>query len=118
MAPALIKKNNLIFSFPHDGRIKLWPSEKKRFFFNSFFLSGTAASLTNRLLRYITNRLRMKDDEEEIVTDWKFAAMVIDRNIIMLIISFLLQNFFFKFSLSDNEIPIANKLVWVGGGGG
>jgi len=30
-------------------------------------------------IKYITNRLRMKDDEEEIVSDWKFAAMVIDR---------------------------------------
>ncbi|XP_023332222.1 neuronal acetylcholine receptor subunit alpha-7 isoform X6 [Eurytemora carolleeae] len=30
-------------------------------------------------IRYMTNRLRMRDDEEEIVSDWKFAAMVIDR---------------------------------------
>ena len=34
------------------------------------------------VFRYMTNRLRMKDDEEEIVSDWKFAAMVIDRHAI------------------------------------
>jgi hypothetical protein len=30
--------------------------------------------------RYITNRMREKEDEEEVVADWKFAAMVIDRS--------------------------------------
>ena len=32
----------------------------------------------------MTNRLRMRDDEEEIVSDWKFAAMVIDRQDIII----------------------------------
>jgi hypothetical protein len=30
-------------------------------------------------IRYMTNRLKLKDEEEEVVSDWKFAAMVIDR---------------------------------------
>jgi hypothetical protein len=30
-------------------------------------------------IKYITNRLRSREDEEEIISDWKFAAMVIDR---------------------------------------
>jgi nicotinic acetylcholine receptor len=27
----------------------------------------------------MTNRLKLKDEEDEVVSDWKFAAMVIDR---------------------------------------
>eukprot|EP00094_Tigriopus_californicus_P008126 TCALIF_07822-PA protein Name:"Similar to CHRNA7 Neuronal acetylcholine receptor subunit alpha-7 (Gallus gallus)" AED:0.17 eAED:0.18 QI:105/0.4/0.45/1/0.5/0.63/11/2162/492 len=30
-------------------------------------------------LKFITNRIKGRDDEEEIIMDWKFAAMVIDR---------------------------------------
>ena len=32
-----------------------------------------------RELRYLTKRLREKDEDEVITSDWKFAAMVIDR---------------------------------------
>ena len=32
-----------------------------------------------REIRFMTNRLKMKDQEDEVVADWKFAAMVIDR---------------------------------------
>jgi len=32
-----------------------------------------------RELKYITNRMRKNDELEEIVQDWKFAAMVLDR---------------------------------------
>ena len=27
----------------------------------------------------MTNRLKVKDEEDKVVADWKFAAMVIDR---------------------------------------
>jgi len=30
-------------------------------------------------LKFITNRMKVHDEEEEIIGDWKFAAMVIDR---------------------------------------
>jgi hypothetical protein len=30
-------------------------------------------------LKFITNRLKIQDEELEIIGDWKFAAMVIDR---------------------------------------
>ena len=30
-------------------------------------------------IKFITNRLKSLDDENEIESDWKFAAMVIDR---------------------------------------
>ncbi|QQP53403.1 Acetylcholine receptor subunit alphatype acr16like, partial [Caligus rogercresseyi] len=30
-------------------------------------------------LKFITNRMKIMDEEEEIMSDWKFAAMVIDR---------------------------------------
>ena len=30
-------------------------------------------------LKFITNRMKLHDEEEEIIGDWKFAAMVIDR---------------------------------------
>ena len=30
-------------------------------------------------LRFLTKRLRDKDEEDEVISDWKFAAMVIDR---------------------------------------
>ena len=46
-------------------------SEKMKLFRLCFYISIKS--------RYMTNRLRMRDDEEEIVSDWKFAAMVIDR---------------------------------------
>ena len=32
-----------------------------------------------REIRFMTNRLKVKDKEDEVVADWKFAAMVIDR---------------------------------------
>ena len=31
-------------------------------------------------MRYITKRMRDKDEEEVVINDWKFAAMVIDRS--------------------------------------
>lgn len=30
-------------------------------------------------IRYMTKRMRDKDEEEVVINDWKFAAMVIDR---------------------------------------
>jgi nicotinic acetylcholine receptor len=30
-------------------------------------------------LKFITNRMKIHDEELEIISDWKFAAMVIDR---------------------------------------
>ena len=30
----------------------------------------------------MTNRLKVKDEEDKVVADWKFAAMVIDRHAI------------------------------------
>ena len=30
-------------------------------------------------MRYITKRMRDKDEEDVVINDWKFAAMVIDR---------------------------------------
>jgi nicotinic acetylcholine receptor len=32
-----------------------------------------------REITYMTSRLRTKDEENELISDWKFAAMVIDR---------------------------------------
>lgn len=32
-----------------------------------------------RELRYLTKRVREKDEDEIVISDWKFAAMVIDR---------------------------------------
>lgn len=30
-------------------------------------------------LQFITNRMKKKDEEQELISDWKFAAMVVDR---------------------------------------
>lgn len=30
-------------------------------------------------LQFITNRMKKADDEAELISDWKFAAMVVDR---------------------------------------
>ena len=30
-------------------------------------------------IRYLTKRVREKDEEDLVISDWKFAAMVIDR---------------------------------------
>ena len=46
---------------------------------------GCSASTNRELqcilkeLKFITNRMKIHDEEEEIIGDWKFAAMVIDR---------------------------------------
>ena len=42
------------------------------------FLSAEV-KLILRELRSITKRLREKDEEDLVISDWKFAAMVIDR---------------------------------------
>ena len=30
-------------------------------------------------LQFITNRMKKADEEQELISDWKFAAMVVDR---------------------------------------
>ena len=32
-----------------------------------------------RELRFITSKLKKKDDENDLIAEWKFAAMVVDR---------------------------------------
>lgn len=32
-----------------------------------------------RELQFITNRMKKADEEAEVISDWKFAAMVVDR---------------------------------------
>ena len=32
-----------------------------------------------RELRFITSRLKKKEDDNDLIADWKFAAMVVDR---------------------------------------
>ena len=34
-----------------------------------------------REVKFMTDRLKVKDEQNEIVSDWKFAAMVIDRSL-------------------------------------
>ncbi|CAH1377682.1 neuronal acetylcholine receptor subunit alpha-7 isoform X1 [Tenebrio molitor] len=43
--------------------------------------SGTQRDLQNilRELQFITNRMKKADEEAEVISDWKFAAMVVDR---------------------------------------
>ena len=41
-------------------------------------------------LKFITNRMKEMDEENEIVSDWKFAAMVIDRFCLITFTSFTL----------------------------
>ena len=50
--------------------------------------AGHPANATNRELqcilkelKFITNRMKMQEEEEEVISDWKFAAMVIDRQV-------------------------------------
>ena len=35
--------------------------------------------LKKKQVRFMTSRLKVKDEEDKVVADWKFAAMVIDR---------------------------------------
>ncbi|XP_046600826.1 neuronal acetylcholine receptor subunit alpha-7 isoform X1 [Neodiprion lecontei] len=44
-------------------------------------LSGTRRELQTilRELQFITNRMKKADEEAELISDWKFAAMVVDR---------------------------------------
>ena len=44
-------------------------------------VSPAVPELTSLLgeLRYITRRMRSDEEREEVISDWKFAAMVIDR---------------------------------------
>lgn len=43
--------------------------------------SGTQRDLQHilRELQFITNRMKKADEEAEVISDWKFAAMVVDR---------------------------------------
>ncbi|OUC47653.1 Neurotransmitter-gated ion-channel transmembrane region [Trichinella nativa] len=41
-------------------------------------------------LRYITDRMRKEDEEHEIISDWKFAAMAVDRLCLVIFTTFLL----------------------------
>ena len=41
-----------------------------------------------REIRIMTRRMQMKDDLKEVVNDWKFAAMVIDRWLVLLHLHF------------------------------
>ena len=47
--------------------------------FNIFGKRHIKAYINSQEMRYITKRMRDKDEEEVIINDWKFAAMVIDR---------------------------------------
>ena len=49
-------------------------------------------------MRYITKRMRDKDEEEVVINDWKFAAMVIDRSAMAPEI-YLKSNIFLRFCL-------------------
>lgn len=40
-------------------------------------------------LRFITDRMRKKDDEDDVENDWEFAAMVVDRLCLVMFSSFL-----------------------------
>lgn len=40
-------------------------------------------------LQFITNRMRRADEDAELISDWKFAAMVVDRYVQILIMSHL-----------------------------
>lgn len=48
---------------------------------NNSFVSFLSAEvkLILREIRLLTKRLREKDEEDLVISDWKFAAMVIDR---------------------------------------
>ena len=39
-------------------------------------------------LKFITNRMKLQEEEEEIISDWKFAAMVIDRFCLIIFTAF------------------------------
>ena len=42
-------------------------------------VEGLLFTLYPQEIRYMTKRMRDKDEEEVVINDWKFAAMVIDR---------------------------------------
>ena len=39
-------------------------------------------------LKFITNRMKLQEEEEEVISDWKFAAMVIDRFCLIIFTAF------------------------------
>jgi hypothetical protein len=74
---------------PLDGQVINDPSSHKPLPSSSPYPSlhghGCSATTNRELqcilkeLKFITNRMKIHDEEEEIIGDWKFAAMVIDR---------------------------------------
>lgn len=54
----------------------------------SFICKGREISAILRELRFITNRMRKEDEIEEIIGEWKFAAMVMDRLCLIVFSSF------------------------------
>ena len=55
----------------------------KKLFTSSMFIKEAQNIISFQCIlkeiKYITNRLKAMDDENDIESDWKFAAMVIDR---------------------------------------
>ena len=45
-------------------------------------------------LKYITNRMKLQEEENEICSDWKFAAMVIDRFCLIIFTAFTITTTF------------------------
>ena len=54
----------------------------------------------------------MKDDEEEIVSDWKFAAMVIDRNTLIQYHNHIFTEPSRFYSPVDQSIPVFMVEDW------
>jgi len=85
---------------PETGSI--WPSAEKVGFPQTHPLgkpsisavSGTCSATTRELknilkeMRFMTGKLKEKDDENETESDWKFAAMVIDRFCLIIFTTF------------------------------
>uniref|UniRef100_T1KYX3 Uncharacterized protein n=1 Tax=Tetranychus urticae TaxID=32264 RepID=T1KYX3_TETUR len=54
----------------------------------SFICKGREINAILREIRFITNRMRKEDEIEEIIGEWKFAAMVMDRLCLIVFSSF------------------------------
>lgn len=76
-------------------------------------LSGMQRELHTILkeLQFITSRMKKADEDDEVISDWKFAAMVVDRlDVLNLSCGFSRTHTYFSRKITDKEITFTAEL--------
>ena len=66
-------------SFTNQSFVSYLTQVSHQFIFKDVIVCQQEVKLVLREMRLITKKMKDKDDDEVVISDWKFAAMVIDR---------------------------------------